>query len=87
MKKFALMIAAATCLLAAPALVQPAAAQADVNVRIGTTHHDNGNHYGWRHRGYRSNAAVVVHPGCRTVVTRTHRANGTVVIRKHRRCG
>jgi ABC-type sugar transport system substrate-binding protein len=86
MKKFALMLAAATCLLAAPALVQPAAAQADVNVRIGTSN-NNGHHNGWRHRGYHSNAAVVVaHPRCRTVVTRTHRANGTVVIRKHRSC-
>jgi hypothetical protein len=86
MKKFALMLAAATCLLAAPAFVQPAAAQADVNVRIGSSN-NNGHHNGWRHRGYHSNAAVVVGSNCRTVVTRTHRANGTVVIRKHRRCG
>jgi hypothetical protein len=85
MKKFALILAAATCLLAAPALVQSAKADPNVNVRIGTNH-DNGHHYGWRHRGYHSNAAVVVRSGCRTVVSRTHRANGSVVIRKHRRC-
>ena len=85
MKKFALMLAAATVLLAAPALVKSASAE-DVNVRINAG--DNGHHYGWRHRGYHSNAAVVVaHPGCRTVTTRTKRPNGSVVISKHRRCG
>jgi hypothetical protein len=84
MKKFALLIAAAACLFAAPAAVQTAGAETSVRVGVG----DSGNHYGWRNRGYRSHSEVVVgRPHCRTVIVRTKKPNGTVIIRKHRRCG
>jgi len=85
MKKLALLVAAAACLLTAPSIVQPASAE--TYVRVGSSdnwrHDDN-----WRHRGYRSHASVVVaNPHhCRTVTVRTRQANGNLVIRKHRRC-
>jgi len=80
MKKFALLIAAAACLLSAPMVVQPASAETYVRVSS-----DND---GWRHRAYRSRAQVVVASPhrCRTVTVRTKRLDGSVVIRKHRRC-
>jgi len=82
MKKIAFLIAAALCLLAVPATVQPAGAQS-VTVGVG----DNGHHYGWRNHAYRSRAQVVVHrPHCRTIIIRHKRWDGTVVIRKERRC-
>jgi hypothetical protein len=95
MRKFAL-IAAAACLLAGPALMQPASAEtASVRIGIGDSGargrvvvRDNDN---WRHQGYRSYARerVVISSNprhCRTVTTRIHRANGSVVIKKQRRC-
>jgi hypothetical protein len=85
MRKSLLLFAVAAGLyMIAPPAVQPASAQdATVRIGIGERHHD-----GWRHRGYRSRAAVVVgeRSRCRTVTVRTHRPNGTIVIRKHRRC-
>jgi len=77
MRKIALIVAAG-CLLAAPAAVQPASAE--TSVRIGVND-------GWRYPAYRSHAAVVVdRPHCRTVTVRTKRPNGTVIIKKQRRC-
>lgn len=82
MKKIAFLIAASVCLLAAPAAVQPASAQS-VTVGVG----DNGYHYGWRNRAYRSRAEVVIgHPRCRTVIIRHKRWDGTIVIRRERHC-
>jgi hypothetical protein len=85
MKKFALLAVAAALLT--PALfTAPAAAQdASVSIRVG----DPGpRHY---HRGYRAygQERVIVRAGsdCRTTTVRTKRANGTVVIKKIRKCG
>lgn len=78
MKKIAFLIAAAGCLLTAPAALQPASAE--TSVRIGVND-------GWRHDAYRSRAHVVVtRPQCRTVTVRTKRPNGTIIIKKQRRC-
>lgn len=57
-------------------------ASAEVVVRAGDSgvvvhrHVDHGHHYGWRNH----------YASCRTVTVRTHRDNGTVVIRKRRVC-
>lgn len=77
MKKFVLLAAAAAFLT--PAMLSAASAEtASVNVRVG-------------HPGYRaySQERVIVAPNhhCRTVITRHKRDNGTIVIRKIRRCG
>jgi hypothetical protein len=76
MKKLALLAAAAAFL--APALISSASAEtASVNVRVGSP-------------GYRaySQERVVVSPShCRTTTVRTKRANGSVSIRKIRKCG
>ena len=78
MKKIAFLIAAAGCLLAAPAALQPASAETSVRIGAGD---------GWRHDAYHSRAAVVVdRPHCRTVTVRTKRPNGTIIIKKQRRC-
>jgi hypothetical protein len=85
MKKFALVIAAAACLLTVPAVVQPANAETDVRIGV-NDRHDNGWHNGWRHRGIHSRAEVVVgRPHCRTIIIRKHRGNATIV-RKIRQC-
>ncbi len=87
MKKFALLAAAAALL--APALMSaPASAQdASVNIRIG----DPAPTYRTYSPGYRAYGAartrtVVTGPNCRTVTVRTARANGTVYVRKVRKC-
>jgi hypothetical protein len=76
MKKFALLAAAAAFL--APALISSSSAEtASVNIRVGNP-------------GYRaySQERVVVSPNhCRTTTVRTKRANGSVSIRKIRKCG
>ena len=76
MKTFALAIAAAALL--APALIQSASAEsASVNIRVGTP-------------GYHARAqerVVISSPSrCRTVTTKTKRANGSMVISKKRVC-
>jgi hypothetical protein len=75
MKKLVLMAAAAAFL--APALISSASAEtASVNVRVGSP-------------GYRaySQERVVVNPHhCRTTTVRTKHANGSVSIRKIRKC-
>lgn len=74
MKIFALAIAAAALL--APALIQSASAET-VNIRVGTP-------------GYHARAqerVVISSPSrCRTVTTKTKRANGSVMISKKRVC-
>lgn len=80
MKKFVLLAAAAAFL--APALISSASAET-LNVRVGVGNSGYNN-------GYRAYGQEHVYVGrrhhCRTVVTRHHRANGTVVIRKFRKC-
>lgn len=75
MRKLALMAAAAAFL--APALISSASAET-VSVRVGSP-------------GYRaySQERVVVAPSshCRTTTVRTKRANGTIWVRKIRKCG
>lgn len=75
MKTFALAIAAAALL--APALIQSASAEtASVTLRVGDP-------------GYRARAqerVVVTTPNCRMVTVRTKRADGTVIVKKQRRC-
>jgi hypothetical protein len=86
MKKFVLLAAAAACFV--PALVSSASAETDVNVRINAG--SPGYHSGYRHSGYRAyNQQRVVVSGshCRMTTVRTHRANGTVWVRKIRKCG
>lgn len=94
MKKFAFLIAAAACLVVGSASVQPASAQS-LSIGIGDSSprgrvvvRDNG--YRSYDNGYRSYArerVVIASPRqCRTVTVRSHRANGTIVIRKYRRC-
>jgi hypothetical protein len=85
MKKLILAAAAAAFLIPAiPGAVSTASAQ-DVTVRLNSDNgyrHDNGHHYGWRHRhAYRSYASS----GCRTITTRT-RHHGRLIIKKVRRC-
>jgi hypothetical protein len=77
MKTFALAIAAAALL--APALIQSASAEsASVNIRVGTP----------GYTAYGQERVVVSSPSrCRTVTTKTKRANGSVVISKKRVCG
>jgi uncharacterized protein YraI len=80
MKKFVLLAAAAVCF--APAMISSAsAATASVNVRVGSP--------GYYHSGYRAyNQRVVVSGShCRMVTVRTKRANGSVWVRKIRKCG
>lgn len=74
--------AAATLVVAAPAVAQVRFEGPGVGVRIGPTHPgyhdygwDRGHHYGWRHRG-----------GCRTVTVRERMPNGDVVVRRRERC-
>lgn len=78
MKKFALLAAAAAFL--APAMISAASAEsASVRIRVGEP----------GYRAYASDRVVVSSSPqhCRTVTVRTKRANGTVLIRKTRRCG
>ena len=77
MKKFALLAAAAAFL--APALISAASAEtASVNVRVGSP----------GYRTYNQERVVIGHRHhCRMVVVRHKRDNGTIVIRKFRRCG
>jgi hypothetical protein len=75
MKKLILGMAAASALL----IAAPASADS-VGVRIGGV----GVHVGSHHHHHRWHARP--RHGCRTVTVRTHRANGTVVTRKSRRC-
>jgi hypothetical protein len=79
MRKFALLLAAAGCLLTVPAVVQPASAETYVRTSSGSS---------WGGPGYRSRAQVVVSnpQRCRTVTVRTKRWDGSVVIKKQRRC-
>ncbi|MBI1203507.1 MAG: hypothetical protein GC182_13450 [Rhodopseudomonas sp.] len=64
------------------ALLSALPASAEVVVHAGGNgvvvreHVDHGHHYGWRHH----------RASCRTVTVRTHRANGTVVVRKRTVC-
>jgi hypothetical protein len=73
MRKFVLLAAAAVCF--APALISSASAQS-VTVRVGEP-------------GYRgvTTKKVVTTSHCRYVTTRTKRSNGTVWVRKVRKCG
>jgi hypothetical protein len=76
MKKLALMAAAAAFL--APALISSASAEtASVNVRVGSP----------GYRAYSQERVVVAPSHCRTTTVRTKRANGSVSIRKIRKCG
>ena len=80
MKKFVLLAAAAAFLT--PALMSAASAET-LNVRVGVG--NSGYHNGYR--AYGQERVYVGHRNhCRTVVTRHKRDNGTVVIRKIRRC-
>jgi hypothetical protein len=74
MKKLVLLTAAAAFL--APAWIASASAET-VNVRVGSP----------GYRAYSQERVVVSPHHCRTVTVRSRHANGTVVIRKHRRCG
>lgn len=81
MKKLFLGAAAAAVLFAGPAMVVSASAApsyqvAQVELNIGGHGHD------------RDHRRVIVkeHRRCENVTVRTHRPNGTVVIRKERRC-
>ena len=73
MRKFILALGAAAILAAAPAFVQPASAETDVNIRVGSP-------------AYKSRAQTVVvktkKPVCRTVTTKIKRAGRTVVTKK-----
>jgi hypothetical protein len=77
------LVAAAACLLTAPAIVQPASAETYIRSSDGWRHDDN-----WRHRGYHSRASVVVTSPhhCRMTTVRTKHGNGSVSIRKIRKC-
>ena len=80
MKKLVLLAAAAALLT--PALISSASAET-LNVRVGVG--NSGYHHGYR--SYGQERVYVDHRRqCRMVVTRHHRANGTVVIRKFRKC-
>ena len=83
MKKFTLLAAAAAVMLLTPAMLAPAAAETNINVRIGTP----GYHDGYRAYGSTRTKTIVRGPNCRMVTVRTKRANGTVLVRKVRRCG
>jgi hypothetical protein len=74
MKKFVLLAAAGICL--APALISSASAQS-VTVRVGEP----------GYRGSVTTKKVVTSSHCRYVTTRTKRSNGTVWVRKVRKCG
>src|SRR3954471_19144796 len=74
MRKLVLLTAAAA--FVAPALIASASAET-VNVRVGSP----------GYRAYSQERVVVSPHHCRTVTVRSRHANGTVVIRKHRRCG
>ena len=80
MKKLVLLAAAAALLT--PALISSASAETlNVRVGIGNSGYNNG------YRAYGQERVYVDHRRhCRMVVTRHHRANGTVVIRKIRKC-
>jgi hypothetical protein len=76
MKKFALMVAAAAFLT--PALIASASAEtASVNVRVGSP----------AYRAYSQERVIVSPHHCRTTIVRTKRANGTIWVRKIRKCG
>lgn len=76
MKKLALMAAAAAFL--APALISSASAEtASVNVRVGSP----------GYRAYSQERVVVAPSHCRMTTVRTKHANGSVSIRKIRKCG
>lgn len=84
MKMFAMAFAAATMLLAAPTFTTPAAAQADVNVRVSpggvSIRGDRDRHRHYRyHRGHRAygydrgrhcKTTVVIRNGQRTTIRR-----------------
>lgn len=76
MKKFALLAVAAA--LVTPALISSASAEtASVRIRVGEP----------GYRAYAQERVVVTSPHhCRTVTVRTKRSDGSVVIRKQRRC-
>jgi opacity protein-like surface antigen len=74
MKTFLLVAAAAAALT--PAMISAASADS-VNVRVGS---------GYPHYRAQATEHVVVSHHCRTVTVRSHRANGSVVIRRTRRC-
>ena len=80
MKKLVLLAAVAALLT--PALITSASAET-LNVRVGVG--NSGYNNGYRAYGQER---VVVAPGhrCRTIIIRHKRWDGTVVIRKERRC-
>lgn len=80
MKKLVLLAAAAALL--APAMISSASAE-DLNVRVGVGSPTY-------HRAYRSHAEERIYVGnrhhCRTIIERHKRDNGTIVVRKIRKC-
>ena len=84
MKRFALLLAAAAVCFT-PALISPASAQsASVNIRVGDPGYRT---YSPGYRTYSKKRVVYKNRNCRNVTVRTKRPNGTVVIKKTRRCG
>jgi hypothetical protein len=84
MKKLVLLAAAAALLT--PALISSASAET-LNVRVGIGNSGYNSGYNNGYRSYGQERVYVDHRRhCRMVVTRHHRANGTVVIRKIRKC-
>ena len=88
MRKLVLGVAAAaTVLSVAPALAQfdVRAGDSGVSVRVGERDH-------WRGRHWNDDRRVVVRPGvfatddCRTITVRKRLPDGSVVVRKSRRC-
>jgi hypothetical protein len=98
MRKLACILAAAVCVTAGASLTTgSASAQAvGVTIGVGNNGHSSGNDR-WRSRNdwryshrARAQSGIVISTGpshCRYVTTRTYRSNGTVLIRKVRRCG
>lgn len=96
MKKLACLMAAAACLTVGPAVAQSARITVGVDDgyssrgRVVVRDNDRWHHNRWRaHRSYASDRIVIrSNPDyCRTVTVRTKLANGTVIIKKQRRCG
>lgn len=94
MTKIALALAAAGVLCAAPAFAQDVRIRAgDSGVTIRTDDHSRmerrherrfGEERRWRHRD--RDVYVTGSTGCRVTTVRSERPNGTVVVRKIRRC-
>jgi hypothetical protein len=96
MRKLAYILAATVCLTAGASLTAGSASAQAVGVTIGVGDRDHyrGNDHNWRRdnwRGHRARAQerIVISSNprhCRMTTVKTYRSNGTVVIRKIRRC-